>query len=297
MIVYNERDVRRANWGGVKPILFRALSVPAIRKFAYAIGKLVLPKQKLHRMPVFDFSVQFRLRSGAAVWLLNPRVDYVAKDIFWGGGRPLAPAENNILDRIESLARDVDIFLDVGSYSGLFALVAARANPALRAVTYEIVPENHELIKRNIAANGISERVQAKLAGLAASPGTLTMPTKTGSLSRLASLSLGSHFDDGVTVQLTTLDAEKYERRLLMKIDVEGFEWQVFQGGAATVQRLLPDIICEFLPGAPNCEDVQRFLTSLGYRFFLSLDHGFEERNEIIPHPTARDWLLTTAPA
>jgi FkbM family methyltransferase len=296
MKVYNEQDLRRANWGGLKPALYRALSVRPIRKLAYAVGRRLLPKPMLHRLPVFEDSVEFCLKSGASVRLLDPQVDYVAKDIFWGGGRLLVPSENNILDKVETLARHANVFLDIGSYSGLFALVAARANPHLRAVAYEIVPENYALIDKNIAANGLSGRVQAKLAGLAAAPGTLTMPSKSGSLSHPASLSLGSHFEAGIPVPLTTLDAEGYQGRMLMKIDVEGFEWQVFQGGAATIAALRPDMICEFLPGAPDCDAVQGFLKSLDYRFLLALDHGFEERSEIVPHPTARDWLLTTRP-
>lgn len=297
MIVYNESDLRRGRWGGLKLIFFKALSVRPIRRLAYAIGKAVLPKALLHRLPVFEDSVEFRLKSGAAVRLVDPKVDYVAKDIFWGRGRLTARAENNILDMVETLAADADIFLDIGSYSGLFALVAARANPQLRSVAYEIVPENHDLILKNIAANGLSERVQAKLVGLAATSGTLTMPLHTDSLSHLASLSIGSRFDVGVPVPLTTLDDEDYHGRLLMKIDVEGFEWQVFQGGAFTIAAVRPDIICEFLPGAPDTVAVQEFLKALGYRFMLSVDRGFEERAEIVPHHTARDWLLTTKTA
>jgi len=293
MLVYNQQDMRRANWGGLKPALFRILSVRPVRTLAYALGRWVLPKPLLHRLPVFEDKVDFRLRSGAVVHLLDPKVDYVAKDVFWGKGRLVAPSENRILDVVERLAQDADIFLDIGSYSGMFALVAARANPRLRAVTYEIVPENFELIRKNVAANALEKRVEARLVGLAASPGNLTMPLVTGSLSHPASLSLGSHFDGGVPVPLTTLDSEAYDGRLLMKVDVEGFEWQVFRGGAGTVAKLRPDMICEFLPGAPDCDKVQDFLRPLGYRFFLALGDGFEQRDEIDPHPTARDWLLT----
>lgn len=297
MLVYNQEDLRRANWLGLKPLLFGALSVGWVRSLAYATGRKVLPDGMLHRLPVFEKEVEFRLRSGAVVRLTNPQVDYVAKDIFWGNGRLVAPAEDLILDMVEFLAKDATMFLDIGSYSGLFAMIAARANPDLTAVTFEIVPENHRLIEQNLRANELDDRIEARHLGLAASAGTLVLPEHTGSVSHPASLSLGSKFESGIKVPLSTLDAGNYTGRLLMKIDVEGFEWDVFQGGKRTFTQLKPDIICEFLPEAPECAEVEAFLKPLGYRFFIGLSDGFAERSSIAPVDGARDWLLTTRPA
>ena len=104
----------------------------------------------------------------------------VAKDLYWGHGRRRAPADQWAIEAAMALSRDAGLFLDIGAYSALFALAVARANPALRSVAYEIVPENYLLMARNVAFNSLSGRVDPRLVGLGAEAGSIRMPVRAG---------------------------------------------------------------------------------------------------------------------
>lgn len=280
----------RQNWFGAKPIAGRLLTNPA----AHWIARAALPPHVRHRLPVRTASVAY-VSGPLRVTLLDPYRDQVAKDLYWGGGRPTSRADANVLRYIEAQAQQADIFLDIGCYSGLFAILAAKANPQLRSVAYEILPENHQAIVRNVAANGA--QVEVKLLGLSDTQGSITMPTHYGSLSHPSSMSLSESFSDGVQVPYVPLDDEGHDGRILMKIDVEGWEWQVLAGARRTIAACRPSMICEILRNAPNVAEINGLLEPLGYRFFLSRDDGLVERERIEPDETFRDWLLSpTAP-
>ena len=80
----------------------------------------------------------------------------------------------------------------------------------------------------------------------------------------------------------------------MMKIDVEGFEWSVFRGGSDLLSRQRPDIICEVLRRAPNIQEMQELLVSLGYDFYHINNSGLSKQDAIIPARLERDWLFTT---
>jgi len=72
-------------------------------------------------------------------------------------------------------------------------------------------------------------------------------------------------------VASSTLDDFSSENDLqalnLLKIDAEGAENLIIKGGAKTLERFKPDILCEFLSDSkPN--DAEYILKKLGYNFF-----------------------------
>jgi hypothetical protein len=69
-------------------------------------------------------------------------------------------------------------------------------------------------------------------------------------------------------VRLDSLLKELDVSRLdLMKIDAEGAENLIFNGGEEIFRKYRPDVICEFLDGSQPAE-IESMLTSMGYRYF-----------------------------
>jgi FkbM family methyltransferase len=299
LIELGARDVRRLNWHGAKPIAARLLSSFGINQVAQLAARAVLPTRLRHRLPLARRHVDYSLADGNRVRLLDPLHDTIARDIHWGGAQPTDPAERLKLRTLELLSKSAATFLDVGAYAGLYALIAARSNPELKAIAYEIVPENYLLTVRNILENDLARRVEAKLRGIGEREGTLRLPAQMRAASHLSSISLGSRFDAGVAVPVSTLDAETrgLAAPFLMKIDVEGFEEQVFLGGKQFIRTSRPDIICEILPAdrAP-CATIEAMVRPLGYRTFTFEADGVAEHPTIAPRPTLRDWLITARP-
>jgi FkbM family methyltransferase len=280
--------IRRHKWLGVKPIASRLIALPVVNPLVTRAASLFLPASAVRRLPVRG-KAEYRLASGERVLLLSARTDHVAKDLLWGGGAPTSRADARVLRYVESSSADT--FLDVGSYSGLFAMIAAKSGCS-RSIAFELLPENYFMILENVIANDLLERVEARLCGVADARGSIRMPRSTNSASHPTSMSLEAHYDGGVTIPLIAIDELGLSGPMLWKLDVEGFEWTVLRGARATLEHK-PDIICEILPDFPHSSEIFELLKPLGYRFFISLDAGFEERLVIAPDPAGRDWIFT----
>jgi len=289
-------DIRRAGWYGLKPAVAKILGARIVNSAVQLTGRTLLPTSLASRLPLNKRSVAYRLDNGGLVRLLDPLHDIVARDIYWGRQKAVSPAERHKLACLELLSRQSDLFLDVGAYSGLCSLIAARTNPQLKAIAYDIVPENYLLLARNIIENNVVAQVEPRLRGLGAETGTLTLPVNFGAASHPTSISLGSKFTNGASIPVVTLDDDIIVKneRILIKIDVEGFEDQVLKGAQRLLRQSRPHIICEILPG--NYESatvISELLGPLGYRWFCFEDSGLEQRNGLEPGSEMRDWLLT----
>lgn len=97
-----------------------------------------------------------------------------------------------------------------------------------------------------------------------------------------------------ITVQTETMDRvvsrERLTRLDFLKVDVEGAEGLVFQGGREAIARFKPAIYCEIGPGFPErvgltTQDSISVLMELGYHMFLtrSTSDKLERRYECLP--------------
>lgn len=295
-LALGEREVRSLNRFGIKPLVSRFILLKPVNAVVLAFSRRFLPFSVSSRIPLNRSFVEYRSTSGV-VRLCKPNRDIVARDIYWGGGRPTSAADALILDIFDRLCREARTFVDIGTYAGLFALVAARANERIAVFAYDIVPENYLLALSNVVANDMVGRIGCHLLGMGSEPGTICVPPVLGLSSNALSVSLGSKFGHGIRIPITTLDRQvaDWQGPIVMKIDVEGFELEVLAGGSALLAEHHPDIICEILPG--NDEDIARLQDTLrgyGYRFFRPTAEGLVEFERITPTLAARDWLCTT---
>ncbi len=219
----------------------------------------------------------------------------IAQELFWNQGELASAADRLAIGLATACAREAAVFLDIGAYSGLFALAAGRVNPAVDAYAYEILPENFLVLYSNVFRNNMIGRVKPRLHGLADGPGTMTVPTsfKTGVLP--SSISLGWEFDEGIDVPLSTLDElhPDVTGPVTIKIDVEGFETEVLEGGRNLLDRIRPDIVCEVLRRAPRISDLEDLMRSFDYRFYHITNDGLVECASIKPKKMERDWFFT----
>ena len=116
---------------------------------------------------------------------------------------------------------------------------------------------------------------------------------------------------EGVKVKTVTLDSYVAERGLsridMLKVDVEGMEYEVLTGGRETLRRWHPSIVFETIMavedirGRPVIEETTKFLVAFGYKLFSVNDHGLlsEVAYPNLPHDTvaihptclSQDWV------
>lgn len=170
--------------------------------------------------------------------------------------------------------------LDVGANVGQFAASIRKLLPEARIYAFEPVEECFQELSR---ANGDDRLFQSFPYALGNEDGTATLNvndfTPSSSLLPMAN----SHVKEfpfaakatDATVEVRRLDTIAPEMDLtgpmLIKLDVQGFEMQVIEGGRETLAQadvLITEIsFAEFYSGQPRFEDLYTELYELGLRF------------------------------
>ncbi len=131
--------------------------------------------------------------------------------------------------------RPGDLFVDIGANVGSYSMLGGGGAGA-QCLSIEPIPSTFAWLTRNIAVNGLGDRVQALNLGLGRGEGRLRF---TGGLDTVNHvLADGELADDALEVPVRALDAVLDGRSpSLIKIDVEGFETEVLAGA----ERALAD--------------------------------------------------------
>lgn len=162
--------------------------------------------------------------------------------------------ESDSLDYFQRSVRDGDLVLDVGANHGVFSRIALQLGCSVVAV--EASPENIPYLTNRLSGYTGSENHTIVNAAVAATNGRVTLDVSGEGQEH----SIGEG-KNSVEVDSRTLDSITNEREKapdIVKIDVEGAENEVVQGGHETLQSARV-ILCEIhknkiadLGGDPN---------------------------------------------
>ncbi len=138
-----------------------------------------------------------------------------------------------------------DVFIDVGAHWGMLSLNAATIHPGkISVLAIEADPANVTQLLRGVAHNGLTGTIEsvAAAAGDAAGTAPLIGNTTMGNSLYGKGLEGMQQVARGLSVPIVTLDGLLAERkalqgrRVLTKIDVEGFEPQTINGARKLLQ-------------------------------------------------------------
>ena len=186
------------------------------------------------------------------------------------------------------------IFLDVGANIGYHSLNIASLFPEAECIAFEPHPKIFEQLKENVELNNFKHLITNKMAvGDYCGTTTINLTNDTSynrGLSTILndkSLESESH---NVNVKITTLDEyldqDKKNRISVMKIDTQGYEYQVLKGALDIINRSRPVILMEIhkISGV-GVKDVLDLLP--GYRLF-QIDAWKDSLEYIEPNDTNR---------
>ena len=187
--------------------------------------------------------------------------------------------EPETLDWIDRWVKDGEIFFNVGANIGSYTLYAALRHPGVRVVAFEPEYANLHLLRDNIVANGLQDRVEVY---------SIALGNRTG-ISRLhiQDLTPGAalHTESPGTLAVTrthkpviwkegictfTLDAFCEETRMIphcLKIDVDGTEIEILEGADRTLRSpTLRSLIMEMFGGPAARDACAQRLQAAGLR-------------------------------
>ncbi len=219
--------------------------------------------------------------------------DGIAHALFYG--KNYIEAGDIVL--FSELARRSPVIVDVGAYMGLYSVIGAAFNPSASIIAIEPNPVNQKRLQKNIELNNASHVQIIKYAvGDAERPVAFTVPDKeiisdTSSVNKEFSESFyrGELKLKQITVpqiSLDTLFPENSQPVDLIKIDVEGYEMNVFDGAQNFFREHSPVIFCEIFLTDKNTKYFDAFLKEYGYTPYiifkegiLRLDNGLTENH------------------
>ncbi len=168
-----------------------------------------------------------------------------------------------------TILRPDDWFMDVGAHVGLYSLIALECGA--KVICVEPQAEMMAQLEANLRLNDAVGELHT--VALADAPGELQLAGHPDP-ARRSLVDSGSPYD-GFTVEVRTLDRILGERSLRgLKIDVEGWERLVLEGGARALEARRIDAIqlewndCSETTLGEGRDTVARLLISHGYRLF-----------------------------
>lgn len=290
---------RRQTWYGAKPLVKRVLAGPVPHAIMRRVVPLFGDRIRRERLPAPARLAEVTAHMAGVTFVMRrPDRCIVAKELYWGQGVRPRPEDQLALDVFAALAREAHLVLDVGAYTGVFSLLAAKVAPGAEVHAFEVVPDVAAAARENVAANALTGQVTVHPAGLGKDGDTVRIATGSGGSALPDFYSTRLRFGDGVPVEIRSLDAVTAALSVpppaLVKIDVEGTEDVVLQHGQRFLESHRPDILCEVLPGSADPPAIRDALARHGYRYFRVERHALHEQPRLAPSELFRDWLFTT---
>lgn len=199
--------------------------------FKYKISKF---KKEMVKDVFYD-NKKFRI-------IINPKNGYLDAQIYTGG-----LYEKHIVREIINNTKEGDVCIDVGANIGHHTIIMSQnVKDTGKVYAYEPIPKIKEQMEKSLSLNNIKNVDTIQIA-LSDKEEVLELNICKESI---ASSSLVNIMSTGekITIQTKTLDSYNYDRVDFMKIDVEGFEYNVLLGAEKTIAKNKPTIIIEYSP-------------------------------------------------
>ncbi len=232
--------------------------------------------------------------------------DSIADTLFYGNHY----IEHASIKAFLNIARLSKVILDIGANTGLYTVIGAKSNPDATFYTFEPHPANCKRLRHNIQLNGLKNVSAFQQAVGNTNSNIQFFVPKTGEIidtsSALQDFSQSTYGGKiswiDITVGQTTLDnfveMNSVSRVDLMKVDVEGYELMVFDGGKKLIEKFRPVIICEIFLNDEKRNYFHQFIKQHGYVTYTILEEGLVRTDgELIQNETGLNYLFSTVRA
>jgi FkbM family methyltransferase len=204
--------------------------------------------------------------------VLAPLDDYIGRAAFYVGD-----LDRKITWICAQIVRPGDTVLDIGANLGMVTLwLSTLVGKSGKVHAFEPNPELQKMVEQVLEHNQVSNACMHPVA-LGAEPGSLELRiprVNAGAASLIRNKDMSDCQVIEVPVRpLSEIVAEEGITSIrLIKIDVEGFEAEVFQGGKEVLAKIRPEAILfelnERIEGSIRDQPVMKILRDFGYKFF-----------------------------
>ncbi len=234
------------------------------------------PKGKLIVKTNFGFKIQ-----------IDPTFDKNIENIIYQRG----VYELGTLSVLQSFLKQGDVFVDVGANIGFLSLAGAyKVGKTGKVYAFEPVPETFEILKFN---KSINEFNQIQLYQLALGNEEKEGIIYSESENRGGASIINHTSQKGMAIKVKRFDDLNISEKIsVIKIDVEGFEFEVLKGAKNTIKRHKPSLIIEYSKMRINsAKDLEIFnwLKALNIYKIYKLKSGKERPSELVEITLPKD--------
>lgn len=160
-----------------------------------------------------------------------------------------APLEALLLQRLDG----IDVFVDIGAHIGLFSLIASQKSAGrVRCIAFEPSPREFARLALNACLNGVT-RITPLPVALGAKTALVRLAVMAEHLNTGMNQIVDENGDEGRTIEVMQLTLDVLRdldaRRAFIKIDTEGYEFDVLSGGRNFLAGLASGtLVLEFTP-------------------------------------------------
>lgn len=218
-----------------------------------------------------DQKILHHLQGGIPIYLFKDSV--LCRMIFEGC------FEVDEMDFVKTHLKEGDIFIDIGSNIGLYALIASKAvGPKGKVIAFEPSPVTFNRLQMNTVQAGF-EHLEVRNLGLSHTDSAMKLHITGSGMDAWDSFTVidPTKVIDTVEVFVSTLDEQlsgvDKSRVSMIKIDVEGWEKFVLLGGENFLKKYSPCLMVEFTQANARAAgheitEVYDLLVAWGYEWF-----------------------------
>ncbi len=178
-------------------------------------------------------------------------------------------------------SKEPGLFIDIGSHTGFYSLVSLKSSPMNLVIAVEPLPINYYRILTNFRLNKI-DFSRVKIYNLAITDEDKIV--KFENHEEFSYTSKGGRIsNNGFPINAIKLDSLEIKDPSLkirgIKIDTEGEDLKVIQGGINSIKKYKPNIIIE--TRKENVKEIKNFFLDLGYSKIYDEEKSFSPGQEI----------------
>ncbi len=196
---------------------------------------------------------------------------------------------------IRQNAKGVGVFIDVGAHYGFYDVLVGLSNPACKIFAFEPIPENHVILRKNLALNKVNATTYQAAVSDHEGTGIFQRSEASDNSGFIANAAAGVLGE--IEVEVTRLDQLLPmigDSPVLIKVDTDGYELKILEGMQGLLKKCVDiRLVIELNPrglvtNGRHPEDLLDKLTSLGFDIFFIND----ENQQYEKFQVGKDWKL-----
>ncbi|HTF82498.1 MAG TPA: FkbM family methyltransferase [Cytophagales bacterium] len=217
------------------------------------------------------------------IFLETNQTNYLTKCLFWDKS---AKFEYN--DIFINLSQHITTFFDIGANIGYYSVLMSKLNPQSKTFSFEPATGPHHYLQTNAQINGLSN-MRVEFVALSNQEGKIDFYEVRNKKYKYLKYNLAgtgsmvvSKKDQFNKYTVSTIQLDNYvksnniSRVDLIKIDTEGTEDLVLDGGKEVLDKHKPIVVCETLFNSIE-DKLDRIFKMHGYEMYYHLPEGLKK--------------------